>query len=104
LSLFADWYPNPADGWHVGTEFGFGLVELVVNSDTLAAGDLTGSIFGGYEWWIGPQWSAGLMLKATGGTRTDLRYIDQGGSEPGPQSGYVLGAGSIALEGTIVLH
>lgn len=68
LGVIADWYPEPTGGWHVGAGIGLGALTLSASgvSDSVGASFL-GRIFGGYDWWIGPQWSLGVMaiLSAT---------------------------------------
>jgi hypothetical protein len=64
LGLLVDWYPDPSDGWHVGLSAGLGVTSVKNHADdsTLSGTSAAGSIFGGYDWAIGPQWSIGLAL------------------------------------------
>jgi hypothetical protein len=98
FAFLVDWYPDPQKGWHIGGTIGFGGVEVIGSNESLSGIDLTGSILGGYDWWIGPQWSLGLVLIAAGGSKTTLN------DSSGVDSGYHLGAGSMAVEASILLH
>jgi hypothetical protein len=62
ISLFGDWYPNASSGFHVQGMVGFGVLDL--DSDDDDDDNPAGLVLGagaGYEWWIGDQWSAGIM-------------------------------------------
>jgi hypothetical protein len=85
LGVVADWYPQPTGGWHVGAGIGLGALTLSAGGVPDSAGvSFAGRIFGGYDWWIGPQWSLGLMaiVSATpsasmlvdGGDKNGYRY------------------------------
>ena len=61
IGVMLDWFPNPEKGWHVGGSVG--LVGMSLSDDAATqstAGGVGGSIFGGYQWWLGPSWSLGL--------------------------------------------
>jgi hypothetical protein len=68
LGLLVDWYPNPAGGWHTGASVGLGVTGVTNNADGSRLGGigLGGSVFGGYDWWLGPSWSLGLMVVGDG--------------------------------------
>jgi hypothetical protein len=57
LGLLVDWYPNLSDGWHVGLSGGLGATSIKNHADdsTLTGASAAGSIFGGYDWAIGPE-------------------------------------------------
>jgi hypothetical protein len=64
---FVDYYFDPHAGAHVeaGVMFTYGLSSA--NGDVEAAnGPGFGAVIGGgYEWWVGEQWSIGPILRAT---------------------------------------
>jgi hypothetical protein len=61
LGAMLDWYPNPEKGWHVGGSVGLDVMTLTDDAGTqTTAGGVGGSIFGGYQFWLGPSWSLGL--------------------------------------------
>jgi len=76
LGLLVDWYPDPSDGWHVGLSAGLGVTSVKNHADdsTLSGTSAAGSIFGGYDWAIGPQWSIGLALVASDSLASSLKY------------------------------
>jgi hypothetical protein len=86
-----DWYPNPVDGWHLGA--GIGPCSISVEDD---AGNIEseqpvgfgGTLFGGYDLWIGEEWSIGGLARAVGGTLTGDAVVHR------------LGAFSLALVAT----
>lgn len=60
---YFDAYPNPRHGGHFGAMVG--LNGYAGSGDPrFGAG---GSLFGGYDWWVGPNWSSGIMFRGTGG-------------------------------------
>lgn len=82
LGVFVDWYPAPTDGWHVGSQVGLGITSVTDSLSRESSGPaLAGSVFGGYDWWIGPQWSLGLLMSlstATTATMVDSTHNDTG--------------------------
>lgn len=98
LGVLLDWFPNPAAGWHIGGSFGFGGPSLADENITWTGIGATGSVFGGYDWWIGPEWSLGVSLAAMGSPKTSLKDSDQ------KESGYRFASGSIGILGSILLH
>lgn len=96
LNFLVDWYPSPEGGWHVGGDLGIGLVTLTNNKG--AGGDLTASVFGGYDWWFAEQWSFGPMLAVSGGSQAAIN--DSNGND----TGYRLRAGTIALLASFLYH
>src|SRR5262249_15855224 len=73
IAPFLDWFPRPSDGWHVGGMLGFGGPSLRRSSVDGTGLSVVGSVFGGYDWWIGPQWSLGLALLASGTPSAPLK-------------------------------
>lgn len=62
---FFDAFPNNKEGFHLGTMLGFaGAAVSAGPSSTLFGGGL--SAFGGYDFWVAPEWSVGLNLRGTG--------------------------------------
>lgn len=82
IGAFVDWYPNPENGWHVGASVGLGGMGIVDDAGTSSVSEaLGGSIFGGYQWWLGPAWSlglAGIVSGATTGKFDDSNQNDTG--------------------------
>jgi hypothetical protein len=99
LGVLVDWFPNPTQGFHVGGLAGLGVVTLTDSSTVDSNGAaFAGSVFGGYDWWIGPQWSLGLMIAAMGTTSAELRDQDQ------RSTGYSFNALSVGLEYALTHH
>ncbi|HSY22963.1 MAG TPA: hypothetical protein VK841_12645, partial [Polyangiaceae bacterium] len=49
-----DWYPHPEDGWHAGAAIGLGGASVTDDAgNTSTGGSIAGSLFGGYQWWLG---------------------------------------------------
>jgi hypothetical protein len=98
LGLLVDWYPDPSRGWRAGLSGGLGLAGLVNQADdsTMFGTSLAGSVFGGYDWAIGPSWSMGLALIASGNTSAKLMNSD------GDSTGYRLQSFSVGLAGSIL--
>jgi hypothetical protein len=99
VGAFIDWFPNPEKGWHVGASVGLGGVSVSDDSATNSVGgDVTGSIFGGYQWWIGPSWSLGLQGVLSGGTATKLDDSDQA------DTGYKLRPAGIGIQAELLYY
>ena len=91
LGALADWYPDPSAGWHVGAALGLGALALTEASVPDAVGAaFSARVFGGYDFWIGPQWSLGLAATLTANTSSTLR--DREGDKIGYRF-YLLSAG-----------
>jgi hypothetical protein len=63
IGLFADIYPDPTDGLHIQPFLGFGGLEASVNGNA-GGSDPTGLVLAlgaGYDWWVGDEWSIGVM-------------------------------------------
>lgn len=82
IAAFLDWYPNPENGWHVGGSVGLGNMTLTDDAGTRTTGvGLAGSVFGGYQWWLGPAWSlgiSGVVSIANAGHLDDSNQNDTG--------------------------
>ncbi len=82
FGAFLDWYPNPEKGWHAGASLGLGGMTLIDDAGTRSvSGAVGGSLFGGYQWWLGPAWSlgiAGVVSSATAGRFDDSNHDDTG--------------------------
>jgi hypothetical protein len=98
LGAFIDWFPNPTAGWHVGGSLGLGGPSLSDDNVRWAGIGLAGSVFGGYDAWIGPEWSLGVSLLAMGSPQATLKDTDQ------KETGYQMATGSIGILGTILYH
>ncbi len=64
---FFDAYPDYKEGWHLGGEIGFAYTGLE-NIDALVSKAYGAGVAGwlGYDWWVAPEWSAGLNLQLAG--------------------------------------
>jgi hypothetical protein len=99
LGPFVEWYPNPLLGWHVAGAFTLG--ELVVQDSYLpdaagTAGFVT--VYGGHNWWLGPEWSLGLRALASASTRPSL--VDGDGNE----TDYAFRAWFAGVESALTFH
>lgn len=98
LGVLVDWFPNPAGGWHIGGSLGFGGPSLMDDNITWTGIGAGGTVFGGYDWWIGPEWSLGLSLVAMGSPKAPLKDSDR------KDTGYQFASGSVGILGTLLLH
>ncbi len=100
LGVLLDWYPNQRGGWHVGGLLGPGAAAVIPRASGSAMANFvwSGSVFGGYDFWMGNTWSAGVMLVATAANRTMLR------DNEGRDSGYQLQPLALGLEASFVLY
>jgi hypothetical protein len=99
LGILMDYFPRPTDGWHVGGLLALGVVTL--NDSQLpdsSGAAFAASAFGGYDWWIGPEWSLGLMAVFTASSRASLKDSDRN------DSGYSLNALAGGIDFSFTLH
>jgi len=99
LGLLVDWYPNLSDGWHVGLSGGFGATNVRNHADdsTMTGTSSAGSVFGGYDWAIGPEWSIGLALVGSTTLSASMKY-----SSDQPDAGYRLKSYFLGLSGSFL--
>jgi hypothetical protein len=67
LSIFADYYPEPTDGLHFLTSLGLGWLDVSrpgASEERSPNGPLLG-LGGGYEWFVGPNISLGILLRGS---------------------------------------
>ena len=99
LGILVDWYPDPSDGWHVGLSAGLGATSVKNHADdsTMTGTSAAGSLFGGYDWAIGPSWSLGLALVASGVTSATLKA-----SSDQSDTGYRLNSRSVGISASFL--
>jgi hypothetical protein len=99
IGLLMDWFPRPTDGWHAGGLVSLGIVSIADSKLPDSAGAaFAASLFGGYDFWIGPEWSLGVMATFTATTRATLKDSNQN------NSGYELNALAGGLDVSVVFH
>lgn len=100
VGMLVDWYPRPTAGWHVGVSGGLGALVLTNSADDsdFAGANFSGSVFGGYDWSLGSNWSVGLQLVASGATTTKL-MVDEDDTH---DSGYRLTPFSVGLQASVL--
>ncbi len=100
IGVLVDWYPNARGGWHLGGAVGPGgtVVTPLANGADMSNATFAGTIFGGYETWIAPQWTIGFVLVASGATRATLKDSDAN------DAGYRLQPLAISLESSILFY
>jgi hypothetical protein len=99
LGLLVDWYPNLSDGWHVGLSAGLGVMSVTNHADdsAMTGTSAAGSVFGGYDWAIGPAWSIGLALVAS-----DARSATLKTSSDQLDTGYRLSSYFVGISGSFL--
>ncbi|HEU4411037.1 MAG TPA: hypothetical protein VFS43_37640 [Polyangiaceae bacterium] len=62
IGPFVDYYPNAQRGLHVQGALGLSTTTLSMPSGPAFTGSSAGVMLGvGYEWWVGEQWSMGVL-------------------------------------------
>jgi hypothetical protein len=100
LALLADWFPDPRGGWHVGGSAGLHLSALNNDAAQLSwsGGGFGASAFGGYDFWIGPRWSLGVIGDIGGTPSEKLK------STKGTDTGYQFGAFWVTIGWSLLYH
>jgi hypothetical protein len=66
IGMFADIYINPHEGLHFQPFVGFGALSASYKGYTgNSATGLALGLGGGYDWWVGDEWSIGVMGRIT---------------------------------------
>jgi hypothetical protein len=65
IGPFADGYPEPKGGWHMGGLAGLAWVgfDAPVSEDRSSAVGFGGAFWTGYDAWVGPDWSVGGLVR-----------------------------------------
>jgi len=99
LAVFADWFPNEHRGWHVGGMVGLGFTTLgAAGQSNWTGASVGGEAFGGYDFWIGPEWSLGIQGALAFTTQGPLKDDNQN------DTGYSLGSFGAVVEATLLYH
>lgn len=61
--ILLDFYPNPVGGWHAALTVGVGSADIRVRNNENTDDGFGLGIGGGYDFWIGEQWSLGLGVQ-----------------------------------------
>lgn len=67
LSLFANWYPDPRQGFYLHGSVGYGSATVTVDDVTYDV-ESDGLVLGaglGYDFWVGDEWSVGPQFRFT---------------------------------------
>jgi hypothetical protein len=83
IGPFADGYPDPNGGWHLGGAIGLATASFdVPGDDGVNAVGVGGAGWLGYDVWVGPEWSMGgaLRLDALRATDDDVVISELGAS------------------------
>lgn len=99
LGAQVDWYPHADDGWHVGAALGLGGASVTDDAGNTSTGaSIAGSLFGGYQWWLGPSWSLGLMGVVT--TAPSVKLNDSNSND----TGYRLEPASVTIQTELLYY
>ncbi|HEY0463732.1 MAG TPA: hypothetical protein VGC79_05965, partial [Polyangiaceae bacterium] len=96
LGYFVDVFPDPQRGLHFGGALGLasGAAKVQDSSQEFRGGGLGLQAWGGYEFWVSPQWSLGGMLRFIGSL---TRQEDAGVA-------YEASLGAVTLSFTALYH
>jgi hypothetical protein len=98
LGVLADWYPVSDGGWHAGGSIALSgwSTGPSESSQAIAGTSGGGSLFGGYDWWIGRRWSLGLMAVIGTVGRTSLQDTNHN------ETGYSMMPIFFSVEGSLL--
>ena len=102
IGMLVDWYPKPTSNWHAGFATGVGVIALTNNADDsdMGGANFAGSVFGGYDWTLGRNWSLGFQVIASGATSTRLK-VDFDSHDP-RDTGYRLTPFSLGVQASVL--
>jgi len=64
LGPFIDGFPNAKGGWHLGGMLGFATQQVdAPQSDARTTSGIGGAAWGGYDAWVGDEWSVGGLAR-----------------------------------------
>jgi hypothetical protein len=103
IAFLAEWFPDPTSGWHFGASVGVMALSARVPLATFQFVDASSSTvglsaFGGYDFWIGPEWSIEVAALATTTTRASMQ------DNNGVDTGYALDLSSFGAQLALVYH
>jgi hypothetical protein len=100
LGGLVDWFPNDRRGGHVGAILALGATSLTNDAAGITWGGVGfgAEVFGGYDFWIGPDWSLGIQGGLSFSPNAPLK--DSGGND----SGYSFGTFAFAVQGSLLYH
>jgi hypothetical protein len=100
FGLLVDWFPDEHRGWHVGGTAGLDVLGLSNNAAGITMGGFgfAAAALGGYDFWIGPEWSLGILGNLGASSRESLK------DDHGNDTGYTLGAFWACAEATLLYH
>jgi hypothetical protein len=100
ISVLVDWFPDEHRGWHVGGTAG--LATLAASNDSTQDAwfgfGFGGSVLGGYDAWIGPEWSLGILGNLGATSKASLR------DDSSNDTGYTLGAFWFTIDASLLYH
>jgi hypothetical protein len=99
IGVLADWFPAPTGGWHLGGALGLGGASVTDDANNIIGGSsVVGSVFGGYQWWLGPSWSLGISGLVTMAPRLNMTDFN------GNDTGYHMMPLSVGLQGLLLYY
>jgi hypothetical protein len=97
-----DWFWNDHRGGHIGGLLALGLTSLTNDAASISWGGVGfgAEAFGGYDFWIGPEWSLGIQGALSFSPNTPLKDTNANGND----TGYSFGTFAFAVQGTLLYH
>jgi hypothetical protein len=100
IAALVDWFPDEHGGWHIGGALGLNAVSVTNSSAqiTWSGVGFGGRLFGGYDRWIGPEWSLGIGGALFAGSSASMKDNSRN------DTGYEFGSIGASLEATLLYH
>jgi hypothetical protein len=80
IGPYIDFYPNPREGFHIIGTLGFADLSLSYNDENVSSThSTTGFAIGGgigYDWWVSPYWSLGILARLTFASMSENSVTD----------------------------